>query len=156
PPGYVEHRFEAPLEHTEPLLVGADAFGLDGLREPHELEAKGRHVVQGDVLFEAAVEFFRRVQEVRQGLLPEAELDQLAPHEQVPAQQSDIAKKADTRIAWSAVREVGFPALAGAVAGLAVVHGGAGRAAFYVRGIRTRLRERHAGDRRGADADPEL
>src|SRR5262249_37071198 len=112
--------------------------------------------VQGDVLFEAAVEFFRRVQEVRQGLLPEAELDQLAPHEQVPAQQSDIAKKADTRIAWSAVREVGFPALAGAVAGLAVVHGGAGRAAFYVRGIRTRLRERHAGDRRGADADPEL
>ena len=117
--GRVERALEALVDDLERLLVGPLALGLHGLRQRLQLAAERPHVVQLDVLLHQAVELFGRVQEVRQRLVPEPELDQLPADQEVAAHQLDVAVEADAGVAWAAVGEVGLAAFGGIVGGAA-------------------------------------
>ena len=67
--------------------------------------------MQLDVLLEQRVELLGRVQEVRQGLVPQTLGDQFIADQQMPPHQGDVAIKANARVLGAAVREIGLPAL---------------------------------------------
>ena len=107
---HVQRALEPLVHHLERLLVGALALGLDGLGQRLQLAAEGADVVQLDVFLHRAVELFGGMQEVRQRLVPEPELDQLPADQEMAAHQRDVAVEANAGVARAAVGEVGLAA----------------------------------------------
>ena len=124
PPGHGERALEPLVHHLQRLLVGALALGLHGLGQRLQLAAEGADVVHLDVLLHHPVELFGRVQEMRQRLVPQPELDQLSADQDVAAHQGDVAVEADAGVARAAVGEVGLAALVRGLGGRVRAAGG--------------------------------